>query len=185
MKNRILHFIIISCFFISCLNAQNWGGEGARWWYDTYGFGTWGYIEMSINDDTIVQGQLCQKLQKKTRIYDFWSHATAEGYLKSDFFFESDSVVYLYLHYKNEFDTLYNFGATIGTSWTTQRYAGSGSIKTTLLNKGEQNISGKILHWLLLEYKDDTGFPQTIQDTVYERIGNTKTYYYPWDYFEH
>ncbi|MFN7116022.1 MAG: T9SS type A sorting domain-containing protein [Saprospiraceae bacterium] len=124
------------------------------------------------------------KITKKTRIYNFWSHATAEGYLESDFFFEFDSVVYLYLHHKNEFDTLYNLGVAVGTSWTTQRYVDSGIIKTTILNKGEQNINGEILHWLLLEYKYELGFPQTIQDTVYERVGNTKIYYYPWDYFE-
>lgn len=185
MKNQILYFVIISCFFTSFVNAQSWGGDGARWWYDAYGYGYWGYIEMNVNGDTIIQGQLCKKLQKKTRIYSFVDHAIFEGYLKSDFFFEADSVIYLYLQYKNEFDTLYNFGAAVGEAWTTQRYPGSAIIKTTVLNKGEQNINGETLHWLLLEYKDEPGFPQIIQDTVFERIGNTKAYYYPWDYFEH
>ncbi|MDX1939796.1 MAG: T9SS type A sorting domain-containing protein [Saprospiraceae bacterium] len=183
MKNQIFCLIVANYLFISSLNAQSWGDEGAHWWYDTYGYGYWGYIEMFVDGDTIVNEQSCNILRKKIKEYHF-AYGISEGFLQPDYFYEADSIIYLFLKQAQEFDTLYNFNASIGAVWETPLYFPEGKLTTEVLTKGSKKINEVILNWQLLEYKLEAEFyTQSITDTVYNKIGNTHLYFRPWDYF--
>ena len=162
-----------------------WGGEDATWWYSRSAYGEWGYIKVSLNHDTIINNQVCQIIQKQVKVYSFLSREIWEWSFEPEYTFESKGIVYLYEKYSGQFDTLYNFNAQVGATWTTPNNVPDKEITARVLDKGFSWINEYQLRWLLIEYERNYIGISTVRDTIYERIGNTRLYFLPWDYFEH
>lgn len=184
MKSQILYTVIISCLFASLVNAQNWGADGARWWYDYSNFAFIGYTEIFVNGDTLLDNKNAKIFQKRTNYYHQVTGEYQVFERRSEYMYEQEAVVYLWNG--NNFDTLYHFNGNVGDTWRTK-----GTFNLTviakILEKGNNNllINGRALKWSKVEYRlDRPGYERFIlMDTIVEKIGNLHSYMLPWDYF--
>lgn len=183
MKSQILFFGTIFLLLTTLASAQNWGADGARWWYDYNNFGYIGYREIFVVGDTVVGDKAVKVFHRKAGNY--WqvmgTYRESEGFF--NYMYEKEGIVYLWQ--SNEFDTLYNFNASVGDTWS---ITGTFDlpILAKVLEKGNRIINGQTLKWSKVEYrvKARPAYDRfVLTDTIVETIGNLHSYMMPWDYF--
>lgn len=103
-----------SCYFMG-ENKTEWAPIGAKWHY-TKMEGMMppneGYVLYEVTKDTVIQNKTVRKIQKT------YYHANGQDttYLKSDFTYSENGIVYFYGN--DSFYQLYNFNAVAGDKWT-------------------------------------------------------------------
>ncbi len=103
------------CFIAVNLLAQNWCPPGAEWTYNYYDWGTEGYVRISLSKDTVIAGQLCQKLDVKNRTWagsPYFIYDTS--YRAPIYTFSRNDTVFIYQSWIPAFVPLYCFSARIG-----------------------------------------------------------------------
>jgi hypothetical protein len=182
--------VFLILFLTSCVAAsswaQLWSPEGAIWHHSFFSndptiTNNNGYMTTSYYSDTLINGESCKVLlqvHNDVALYDTL-------YTK-----EIDSVVYVYNEQTSVFDTLFNYKASIGTSW---KIPGIGSTTcgtqgiVTVANKGYSIINGFNLLWLKIDVDFD---PQdnfnfwNYSDTIFQRFGTSELYFMPFSYCE-
>lgn len=179
MKNFVstlfLLFISINVF------SQLWSPEGAKWHFTHYKYftgliPTTGYVSMSYENDTTINGE-ASKMLLQTLNEDI-PYDTL--YTK-----EVDSVVFIYNTQSGVFDTLFNFASEIGGSWSVpgngHEACGNNAI-VEVENKGHRFINGFNLMWLKIKVK--TPSETWYSDTIYQRFGTIGTYFMPYSHCE-
>ncbi|HZG01323.1 MAG TPA: T9SS type A sorting domain-containing protein [Chitinophagales bacterium] len=128
------------------------------------GYGAWGvfgYAEVQVNGDTVVDGMPCRHLLE-TVVYQNNQTGSTGQFSQSRFTYALNGVAY---GYNAGWDTMVNFNAIPGDSWNIPVMVND--VKATVLNTGHRTVNGFLLKWLTLAYTNAVG----ITDTVYERIG--------------
>lgn len=180
MKTLLTLFL----FFISLQSmGQTWCDAGANWKYTYTGFGPQGYTEIKYVGDTVIAGQQAQKLNKHIYAYDYLFSQYVDFDWGNEFTYENNGVVYL--HYDNQWDTLYNFNANVGDSWrmAKQPMADACDSNSTLnvVATGSKMINSLSLNYLVVEFNYGGSMWSGLRDTIVEKIGFMGGYMLPYD----
>lgn len=152
-----------------------------------------GFKQLTIDSDTLIDGKVFKRYREYSVTYNgnWWqtydpNNLDTISELTSTAFYEEDSV--LYGHHVNwdssEIDTLYNFAATQGESWTLpQRFMNAldpwnyycdSMITVTVLDTGHVQYQGELLYFLHVEYDGLENYVSSSTDTIFERFGSKK-----------
>lgn len=175
MKN-LLRIIVLAFIFISTkAQAQHFGIQGSSWYYSNVyvvpGPTIEGYINITSNGDTTIQGKLCNRLQLNTPI------GCGDGQVTKFTYYSNDSV-YFYEPAYHSFQLLYYINASIGDSW---------SIRVPDMNDEDTisvhvnatdiiNLNGVSLKRLQVTYVThyDNLLDYNYESEIIERIGDTR-----------
>ncbi len=168
--------------------SQFWNHPNAEWSLKFSGIASYGYVTYRLTNDTIINGIQCKNINSNGVYVTFLPPYGADTIMGQSnlHFFEDDSVVFATgLFFQSEgFDTLYNFKAKAGESWTisqfyTEGYGCDSLLKISVIDTGHILINGTWLYYLNVEYSssqiqgnDTLLFSNT--DTIYERFGSLK-----------
>lgn len=177
---------ILSILFIFgalTLFGQSWCTPGATWKYTyTSGFATEGYVEIKYDGDTTIDNQLAHRLSKKFIGFDHISEQPISYNRYPEYTYENNGVVFL--RYKNQWDTLYNFNATVGESWRMAKQPevnacdSNGTI--TVLAASSKWINNKLLKYVVVKVNPNS-YNSLYTDTIIEKIGFINGYMFPYD----
>ena len=176
-------FPVISAFalvliFFNEVEAQVWCPPGAKWYYNGDASMFSGYHELTYTGDSIVSSKNCQKIVDHLQGHGF--PADVNAIVDSFYTYTESGVVYLYnnRYGMNRFDTLFNINAAIGDKWTMPLADTTcDSLNITVLDTGTTIINSLNLKWLFVKFKPSNA-SSYINDTIIERIGFVKTFFY-------
>lgn len=184
---RILTLVIFISF-LSSLNAQKWAAPDANWKYNYFVYTVQGYINAYIDGDTIIEGKTALILQEDLSGHNnIQNNGFQNAFFKREYIYEDDGLVSIWN--EDKWDTLYNYNAEIGDSWTPpkQHYDWDEDnclyesyITLTVTEKGTMEIGGESLEFLAVTLKNNPEnelYEFEFQDTIVERIGFLKSYY--------
>lgn len=165
-------------------NAQNWATDGTVWRYNFINLSGLGYIQIAVDGDTTVDGVDCKKLTKRIFQRNSFTGTTQNFVIGNEFTYEANGVVFL--RHQGAFDTLYNFNANVGDSWSVPGVSPVQSVcnatsMVEVVSVENVNINGVDLKQLIVDYKYRTTGTFVIRDTIIERIGTLGQYLVPWD----
>lgn len=164
--------------------AQNWAPNGAQWHYSYYGFFP-GYVDIAYSGDTLIDGQVTQKLTKTFHGLGWGMDVTSYS-IGTEYTYEANGVVYL--RYQNHWDTLYNFSAQVGESWrmAKQPFANVAPQNSRLkvIATGTKVINSSTLKYVKVDFVDPQMNPLGFADTIVENIGFIGSYFLPYDMFD-
>ena len=104
MKFAVVLFMIVPIKSI----GQSWcdtTGANRKHSY-SLGSGTVGYVEISYTGDTLINGQVKRKLNKKLIAYNYISSQNLNYSIGNEYTYENNSIVFI--RYQNHWDTLYD-----------------------------------------------------------------------------
>ncbi len=178
MKTLILSVILLSSF---AGRSQTWCLPGANWKYSYMnGFGTEGYTQIQYFGDTVINGQLSKILDKHIYAFNYQNSQAVDIDAGKEYTFETNGIVYLW--YNNDWDTLYNFNASVGESWRMAKQpftnACDSNSTLTVTAIGSKVINSQTLNYLVVDFS----FPNGFSDTIVEKIGFINSYLLPYDF---
>ena len=169
-------------FFTTFCQAQDFGNLNAEWVYDHRGGTVFGVTLVEYDRDTIIQGDTI-KLFFRTFIRETSSGVVTLPHSQPIYIRDRNNVVefsYVPIH----FDTLYNFNADIGSSWTIRERRFDGTFT------GER-LTRTVLDTFHYDFNGVSTFCQEVQssteiilDTICSGIGSRIFYIDPFDYLD-
>lgn len=174
MKNLLFLFLLFSLQYSF---AQVWVDQGAVWHYDFTGFYDGGFVKLEYNQDTLIDGVTCQKIEYTRSSFTYNQNSELiflgeSSGLSGITYVSGDTVFYR----KGEhFFVLYNFGAEVGDSWVidTTTYNLSPMCGDTssveVVETGNIQLNGVDYRTITLETTDDS--PYFLEGTFVERFG--------------
>lgn len=201
MKNIFLALFIN----LIALNAlgQLWNKTNAKftfYWNDSFSGAYEGYKVLSKHSDTLINGKLFSQYEDFSVSYLGGQNPFSTQYLDTSSsispiaFYEEDSVVFgvnLFGN-NNSIDTIYNFKALPGDSWTINQYEVDSTmidtayyycdskINVKVLDTGHVSKQGISLYYLYVEYEGfvvlDGNNITFARDTIFERFGGQYTF---------
>lgn len=168
-------------FFLSFnVLSQSWCDNGANWKYSFFSASyAEGYVEVNYTGDTVINGQLSNKLDKHLYIYNYFNSQYEDYGIGEEYTYESNGIVYLW--YENAWDTLYNFNASIGDSWRMAKQPQSNACDSntvlTVTATGTKIINSSVLNYVVVDFTS----PSSFSDTIVEKIGFIHSYMLPYD----
>lgn len=164
-------FSIILFFVLSNLYGQNFAPNSAVWNY-TYNwlFFNMGYMKLTVIGDTLIQGKSCKIIQKRNIGHNSQyntNYDLIDGY---EYVYSDTDKVYFYRF--NKFYTLYDFGASPGTSWiiACENYLDHDSLSKIIVDSVEiETINSVNLRTLYLH--TDSGTAGFLGMKMVEKIG--------------
>lgn len=171
---------ILFIFFQS--EAQNWAISSSIWRYSFTQISGRGFIEIKVVKDTIIDGINCKQLNKKKFQENAFTGNTQAFNIGSEYTYEENGIVYI--RYNNVFDTLYNFNASVGSSWNVPGNSPVSGVcndisKVKVMAVDNVTINSISLKRLIVDYEYKATFK--IRDTIIESIGTLAQYLLPWD----
>ncbi|MFY7861556.1 MAG: T9SS type A sorting domain-containing protein [Chitinophagales bacterium] len=186
MKAFIL-FTLLLLTFGKQAESQMWCPTSAIWHYDyENSFGVYGYVQLEYTGDTIIEGQLSQKLKKDLyRTGSNWP--TINHYeLGYEITYQDGDIVYI--QSPTGWDTLYNFNAQVGDIYPlsmTSKYGWAGIEGFTMvIDNGIIDINGQSRRFYVNVYNIEHEFGSSyweLNDTIVEGIGSINYYLYALD----
>ncbi len=162
---------------------------GAEWYYEYQSMITRGYVHISVESDTIIDGITCTKLTKVIHGYDYYN-GLFERTIGNEYVIQVNDSVMIY--HNGAFHLLFNFGASVGDTWTLIGKHGicEQSYGTThVVEVGTDTISDNVLkyvkvldeqgsQWGYCNYMGP-GMPPLDTIKIIERIGPVGSYLLP------
>lgn len=180
-------FTLLLLTFGKQAESQTWCPTGAIWHYDyENAFGVYGFVQLEYTGDTLVEGQLSQKLKKDLyRTGSNWP--TINHYqLGYEITYQDGDIVYI--QSPTGWDTLYNFNAQVGDIYPlsmTSKY-GFPEVEgfTMVIDNGIIDINGQSRRFYVNVYNIEHEFGPSyweLNDTIVEGIGSINYYLYALD----
>ena len=167
-KNIVLTiFLLVSNF----IHAQSFGSQNAEWVYDFNRAGI-GVTKFKISGDTTVNGVTYQRMQK-VAIREK-SNGEIVHYPRIPFYLRQDNGVVLYTGDFTFEDTLFNFNADIGDSWTLPRRRDNEDdffLKYSVVDTFRMNFNGVPVLSQAVEIVNSSS-PMIFKDTLLKDIGS-------------
>jgi hypothetical protein len=181
MRNVFVILLINCSALIS--NAQNWCTPNSEWHYNRISILGPAYTRINYTGTTTVNSFTCQQLDYFSEVYQYpagttFTHASIPYYT-----YEYNNVVFLYNQINQQFDTLYNYNASIGDQWLLPANYSYTFLPTcnksplTVLDTGHATIQGLNLKWL----KVQIGSSYVPVDTIFQRFGFLNNYFMNYD----
>ncbi|MBL7920094.1 MAG: T9SS type A sorting domain-containing protein [Bacteroidia bacterium] len=180
MKNIIKVLLIV--LYSSVINAQNWCSPNAEWHYTRYYVVGSAYVKHSFTNTVTLNNVTCQQINYFTEYYSVMNNAVNTASTNIYTHFNNNIVYWLDLN-SNNFDTLFNFNAVIGSKWSLPNKSSANCSKSRVLvtDTGHKIIQGVNLKWFkvsITQYMYTFPMPNTLNDTIYERIGCLSNYFF-------
>lgn len=171
---RKLLFVLVTLFTISG-QAQSWCPPGATWTfgYESIMSGYYGVERVEYVGDTVVGGQLAQRLLQTEVVRSMGSSEYVSTSYSSLYTYLNNGVVYLWDDYSG-YDTLMWFNAAPGQRWNAP---GGSSMYLEVLDTATVLMEGVPLKRLIVGSDYDW-----FTDTLYERIGFLDLYLAGWSW---
>jgi len=174
--------ILLFLAFSLPLTSQVWCTPNSEWYFSHSNFGIYGYKKSNYLYDTLIAGKNCNKIKVNTVGY---SMVPPNNFNLTDYLYTyiNNKVVYIKDVMQpgtNNFDTIFNFNAAIGSKWRMAPTSVSACAMSfvTVLDTGRRTIQGLSLKWLKVNYTNNGGLPLNVNDTIYERLGGLFIYPY-------
>lgn len=144
-------------FIINSLTAfsQSWFDNNPTWVHRYSGFGILGYEEMSITNDTIINGQVCKAVRTNLAEIDVDSPSDTSYFTYFNYAFEEGKKVYLFSNIDNNFHLIYDFEMEINDTLILQ-IENCDQYIFSVLDTGLENINGELIRYQKI--KSPTGF---------------------------
>lgn len=161
-------------------SGQSWAETDAKWHYSYSNLTYQGYVEIFKTGDTLISGITCDKLVKTRYGFDYVTMELDTTVLGTEYTYYSNDTVYNYR--QGQFYPLYDFGASVGDTWTIRaNYDGiycTDTLGTVRVDSiGTVNINGDNLRYLWVN--DIGGTEWTFYGgRVIEKLG-CETYMFP------
>ena len=177
VKIRLLFLLM---FFMTNVGlSQSIGGDNSRWVFDL--FNGDGITEMEFSKDTIIDSLLYDKYELTTTRIDPRNGDTLRRAV-DPIFISNQNGLALYQWTRLTTDTLYNFNADIGDSWSVKDRTKDIEYAFTVLDTFRTDINGRRLFSMSYEMGMVNSTPSFV-DTVYETIGNKYSFIIPYDIY--
>ncbi|MBA3681559.1 MAG: T9SS type A sorting domain-containing protein [Bacteroidetes bacterium] len=178
MKN--LFKILFGLLYVSAIHAQNWCAPNAEWHYTRYYGAGSAYAKHAFTNTVTINSLPCQEINYYTQYFSQLNNAV-NTYSTNIYTHVNNNVVYLLDPNSNNFDTLFNFNAVIGSKWGLPNKSSVNCSKSRVLvtDTGHNVIQGVNLKWFkvtLTQYAFSFPTPSTSTDTIYERLGCLSKY---------
>jgi len=156
--------------------SQNFAPPGATWYYSYANFAIEGYVKISYENDTTIQGIQVQKLAKNIIAYDFVSEININLFDGFEYTYSDNDHVYWWVN--NEFKVLYDFTVQVGDTVMTYEKVFGGDYegdcdpfgRSLVTEAGVDTINGTALRWYIIE--DFENSPVFFSGKIYERVGS-------------
>lgn len=186
MKNQPVISLFIVLLMIISLHGftQPWNPKTAYWIYNASYIASGGDVRISYLKDTVVNGKDCEVLKRDMILYDYYTKSYSYKVLGQMVTRYESGVTYL-LYNNHEFDTLYYFAGKINERYNTDRPEWGPGWRgyAVIADTGSITIDTQKLKWQAVDYFfERQGYKSTLRDTIIEKIGSTKNYFFPWDY---
>ena len=161
---------------------------GAEWHYGVLEMFATGYIRMSVEKDTVINGIDCIKLQREKHVVGLEFNELHSMVMEPEFLaWQNDSCLFLR---DGQFYKLFDFGANIGDSVVIKGLPNicfSNECKVFITGKGTETVNGVPLRYFDMKDAEDSewGWGGTMVGDeaesirVYERIGPVGSYFFP------
>ncbi len=171
-KNIALLFVLLSTSGLS----QTWAPPGAVWYYESGFPDQNGYLRVTYDSDTMLDGRMAQKTISEL----FWFSIPLQQYLSfanegGNFTAVENDVVYIWNY--QQWDTLFWFGAAPGDSWiltTEGEQICEGEFVVT--DTGSVEVDGQELRSIVITPQFDQ--PWVPQVTAIEHIGSLEVVWF-------
>ena len=177
----ILSFLLF-VFVNASLTSQVWIDQGAEWHFDFSKVSSGGVIKLSYTQDTIIQGNICQKLvpTRYNLTSDQFGNIVLSSVQVESARYTSvsgDTVFYLL---NNQFEVLYNFGAQMNDTWdlgvdTNSMLCGSSFAIVDSIDNVTINSSN--LRTIYMNSQSNSSV--ILHGRANERFGNMQQYLFP------
>jgi len=176
LRSTVLVFFVLIVSGKYCF-SQNFGSQDTRWTFD---YLLHGITEVFYEKDTVMFDRDFRKFIKRNTNINFGDTIVQD--LDPVFFSDNEGVI-TYTKDLIYFDTLFNFKAKEGDTWTIYKDAlKEDSIKVEVLNLFDTEINNINLLSQSLSYTRFTnGEQSTFVDTIYEDIGAKYLYILPFE----
>jgi hypothetical protein len=187
--------LTITCLLtLSSVTAfgQFWNKSDAQYtfhWTAYFSGNYLGFKQLTADSDTLIDGNLYTRYHDYSVSYLGGTNSFDSAYfdttsvLTDMAFFEEDSVLYAHHlnSYNDQIDTLYNFGALPGESWTIPQFYLDGGgwsyncdslITVNVLDTGHITYQGQQLYFLKVNYLGSSAYQMLETDTIFERFGS-------------
>jgi hypothetical protein len=135
------------------------------------------YSQITIGGTITIASKVCTQINYYSQTYNYTSSTiVTNSVIPYRYVYENNKVVFLYNQNTNNFDTLYNFNAALGSKWllpaiyTNTFMAPCNRTTITVIDTGHTTIQGISLKWLKVN-----------GDTILERIGFLNQYFFQYD----
>lgn len=175
MKKLLLFTFVL--FITITIKAQMFATPNSQWYYNRTALIGPSYSQITLGGTVTVASKICTQLNYYSQTYNYPSGPiTTNSTIPYRYIYENNKVVFLHNPNTNNFDTLYNYNAVIGSKWllpaiyTNTFFAPCNRTTITVIDTGHTTIQGEYLKWL-----------KTNVDTIYERIGFLNQYFFQYD----
>jgi hypothetical protein len=173
--------MLMGCLLSTALLAQSWCPPGANFKYNhqNYAIGN-GYFEVDYLKDTTVVGRPAKLLHLLFR----GPGSGSPSLVDSLFTAESNGLVTI-LNAANQWDTLFDWNASIGQQWRLHQSASAMNTfcdvpsKATAVDTGSRTVLGVTLRYVVVDFDYGLNFNGQATDTIFERIGPRATFLLP------
>ena len=175
-----LTFLLL--FFTSLCQAQDFGTLNAQWVYDYSGGLAIGVTLVEYDRDTIIQGDTIKLF---FRTYN-WETGSGEITLQRSepIYIRDRNNVVEFSYVPTHFDTLYNFNAEIGSSWTSRERRFDGTFTGEKLTRTVLDTFHYSLNGINTFCQEIQSSNEIILDTICRGIGSRVFYIDPFDHLD-
>ena len=175
----LFFFILLTSSLVGLAQNSIWGEKGALWRYDVKNLVGPSIYEMSKIRDTVIQGKNCATFQTIEHVFysgppPDWKLYYNSSHIKEEHITYTSGDTVFFLN-KGKFQILYNFSATIGSSWDLGYDTLEGGFICSLsivqvLDTGHAMINGTSLKYLKVKMTDPWSAYE-LDSMIYEKIG--------------
>ena len=167
-------YIVLTIFLLvsNFVHAQSFGSQNAQWVYDYNRMGGPGVTKFKIDRDTTVNG-VTYKRMEKVAIREK-SNGEIVHYPRIPFYLRQDNGIVLYTGDFTFEDTLFNFDAGIGDSWTLPSRRNNDDdffLKYSVVDTFQVNFNGVPVLSQAIEIVNSSS-PTIFKDTLIKDIGS-------------
>ncbi len=177
MKQRNWWLLIsVLLAFQNFAQAQAFGTPDSKWTFD---FGLFGVQEVLFDKDTILEDRDCSRYSVTGLKLSLGDTLVTER--PSVYICNHDGLVEFSTS-TVDFDTLVDFNASIGDTWSVEYQWADDPFETTVTDTFWSEINGELLFGIECEFVN-RGNDRWILDTIYDRIGSVNNFlvpYYGW-----
>jgi len=189
IKNKVLLLLLLAAAGTVKAQTHEFAPVGAEWHYEVHEMFAKGYIKMSVEKDTVINGIGCIKLQREKHYVDLQFNVLHDTWLVPKFlaYMNDSCMFYSNGQWHKLFDFSAEVGDTVSVSGMPEGVCMTNSCKVLITGKGAELVNGVLLKYF--EMKDiqdsDWGWSGTIVGDeagvvrVYERIGPVGSYFFP------
>jgi hypothetical protein len=175
---RLITLILL--FFSIHSFAQNWADSGATWHYGYSVFSIEGFVELTYEGDTLMQGIEAKKIAKRLNYINLSTGEVTldliEGY---EYMYADSDRVYQLID--DQFEVLYDFSVQTGDTVLVynndfiEDSVNCDSVGRSFVTAtGVEVINGEELRWYTLENVDGSSY--NLEGKIIEKIGNSESY---------